>query len=144
VAAHNRAAFEWIHHETFARAAGLSTAQLCAIRDTSIQHSLASPSPCTPLQAAALIFTDSSTKEVIVSETIFGVLRGELRALVGDTEGPSKDLEDQVQDMLVEAAAVVATYNMVSRFLVSLDVAGMSDDPVPWPADRREVRHSNT
>jgi hypothetical protein len=42
-------------------------------------------------------------------------------------------------DLLVEAAAVVAAYNMVSRFLVSLDVAGMSDNPVPWPVDRTEV-----
>ncbi|CAK5264079.1 unnamed protein product [Mycena citricolor] len=43
-----------------------------------------------------------------------------------------------VEDLLVEAAAVVATYNMVSRFLVSLDVAGMSDSAVPWPVDRTE------
>jgi alkylhydroperoxidase family enzyme len=144
VAAHNRAAFEWIHHEAVARDAGLTTAQLCLIRDTSTQPSRPSSFPFTPLQAATLIFTDSSTKEIIVSDAIFCALRDELRALVDGTEAPSKDSEDQVQDMLVEAAAVVATYNMVSRFLVSLDVAGMSDDPVPWPADRREVRLSNT
>ncbi|KAF7295606.1 Carboxymuconolactone decarboxylase [Mycena indigotica] len=43
-----------------------------------------------------------------------------------------------VADLLVEAAAVVATYNMVSRFLVSLDIAGSSDDVVPWPVDSTE------
>ncbi|KAG6894400.1 hypothetical protein C0992_006248, partial [Termitomyces sp. T32_za158] len=29
---------------------------------------------------------------------------------------------------------------MVSRFLVATDVAGLSDDPVPWPVERKEVR----
>lgn len=49
-------------------------------------------------------------------------------------------MKDLVEDLLVEASAIVATYNMVSRFLVSLDVAGVSLDPVPWPLERTEVR----
>jgi hypothetical protein len=28
---------------------------------------------------------------------------------------------------------------MVSRFLVSMDVAGMSDTTVPWPTNMKEV-----
>ncbi|KAH9923445.1 AhpD-like protein [Epithele typhae] len=48
----------------------------------------------------------------------------ELRAALGGDD-----------DLFVEAAAVVATYNMVSRFLVATDVAGLSDEPVPWPTD---------
>lgn len=47
--------------------------------------------------------------------------------------------EERAQDLLVEAAAVVATYNMVSRFLLAVDVAGLSDEEVPWPVDRVEV-----
>jgi hypothetical protein len=34
---------------------------------------------------------------------------------------------------------VVATYNMVSRFLLATDVAGISDMEVPWPVDKKEV-----
>lgn len=60
----------------------------------------------------------------------------ELKYLVDGKE------DESVQDLAVEAAAVVSTYNMVSRFLVSLDVAGKSDEPVPWPADHKEVRPS--
>ncbi len=54
------------------------------------------------------------------------------------TDALKKNLGDD-DNLFVEAAAVVATYNMVSRFLVSLDVGGGSDDLVPWPADEQEV-----
>jgi len=48
-------------------------------------------------------------------------------------------VEETVQELMVEATALVASYNMVSRFLVGLDVAGKSNDFVPWPVDREEV-----
>lgn len=134
VAAHNHAAFEWIHHEDVGRESGLTTAQLSVIRNVSNPApSPLSPDPLTALQAAALAFADASTKDIKVSDTVFEALSDELESLVDENN------EETVQDLAVEAAAVVSTYNMVSRFLVSLDVAGKSDEPVPWPVDRKEV-----
>jgi len=56
-----------------------------------------------------------------------------------DRSLPKDELETRVEDLYVEAAMVVATYNMVSRFLLSTDVAGMSDMEVPWPVERKEA-----
>ncbi|KAF9042776.1 alpha/beta-hydrolase [Hymenopellis radicata] len=121
VAAHNHAAFEWIHHEHVGRDAGLTTAQLLVVRDTS---SLPKDTGVfSALQLSALTFAHESTTAVKVS--------------MATTQALKADLQNN-EDLLVEAAAVVATYNMVSRFLVSLDVAGMSDELVPWPADVQE------
>jgi hypothetical protein len=50
--------------------------------------------------------------------------------------------DEDIDAVYVEAAMVVATYNMVSRFLLSTDVAGISDTPVPWPVERNEVSAS--
>jgi hypothetical protein len=140
IAAHNNAAVEWIQHEPVARDAGLNTAQLCAIR------SVSSPSQIRgldALQAAALAFTDSSTKDVAVPDAVFDDLQRQLRLWISarsDNHATDASIDDRVHTMLVEAAATVAAYNMVSRFLVSLDVAGMADNVVPWPADCQEVR----
>jgi alkylhydroperoxidase family enzyme len=129
VAARNHAAFEWIHHEHVGRDHGLHTTQLWAIRDLS---SLPPPGVLSPLQAAALAFADHSTAAVRVPWDVTFELQEQLKVV-----GSAHSLD--VDDLLVEAAAVVATYNMVSRFLISLDVGGMSDDAVPWPVDRTEV-----
>ncbi|KAF7361956.1 Carboxymuconolactone decarboxylase [Mycena venus] len=128
VAARNHAAFEWIHHEHVGRAEGLNTTQLWAIRDTT---SLPPPSLLSPLQAAALAFADHSTVSVRVPTDVTSALQEQLKpvAAAGKLD---------VDDLLVEAAAAVAIYNMVSRFLISLDVAGKSNDLVPWPVDRTE------
>lgn len=144
VAALNDAAFEWIQHEPVGRDGGLTTGQLRLIRDTTIRFSglTADQSPLTPLHSAALAFTDASTKEIKIPEDVFKQLKVSLSDLTVDDADESK--EYQTEDLLAEAAAVVATYNMVSRFLVSLDVAGKSDEAVPWPVDRREVRLSTS
>ena len=130
---HNLAAYEWIHHEHVGRDVGLTTAQLSVIRDIS-KHapSPSSPEPFSSLQAAALAFADASTKDINVSDTIFDNLSNEFKRFLAN----ETDVESKVQALLVETAAVVGTYNMVSRFLVSLDVGGKSDEPVPWPANR--------
>ncbi|KAF7376048.1 Carboxymuconolactone decarboxylase [Mycena sanguinolenta] len=128
VAARNHAVFEWIHHEPVGRSEGLTTEQLWAIRDTSC---LPPPSLLSSLQAAALAFADHSTVSVRVPVDITSALQQQLKPLA---EAHNFD----VDDLLVEAAAAVAIYNMVSRFLLSVDVAGLSDDPVPWPVDRIE------
>ena len=43
----------------------------------------------------------------------------------------------KVDVLCVEAAMVVAAYNLVSRFLLGTDVAGISDMNLPWPVDGR-------
>ncbi|GLB35691.1 putative carboxymuconolactone decarboxylase family protein [Lyophyllum shimeji] len=135
VAAINRAAFEWIQHEPVGRKEGLTTAQLYVVRDAD------TPLPpsagiLSPLQTSALMFADASTSEVKVGEAVTEALRKDLEAWARELD--PEDVETRTQDLLVEAALVVATYNMVSRFLVAVDVAGMSDDAVPWPVERKE------
>jgi len=141
VAALNGAAYEWIHHEPIARQHGLTTAQLYVIRDTT------TPLPpaktlLNPLQTAVLVFSDLSTRKVNISDWVMEDLKQELRVwikkeIIGE-EGV--DVEEKMNDLLAEIALVTATYNMVSRFLVSVDVAGFSGEPVPWPLKRQEVR----
>ena len=141
VAAHNHAKFEWIHHEPVARDSGMSTLQLSIIRDTlAPPPSTSAPAPLTPLQAAAISFADASAKLIHVPNETISALTQELGHLVIGTGDGKKE---KVEDLLVECAAVVATYDMVSRFFVSLNVAGMSNDPVPHPVDRTEVRPSH-
>jgi hypothetical protein len=136
IAAINRAAFEWIHHEHVGRDCGLTTAQLYVVRDT-VTPLPPSAGILSELQSSALVFADASTRQVKVGKAITDALAKHLETWARSEN--SNDVEERVQDLLVEAAAVVASYNMVSRFLVSLDVAGMSDDEVPWPLDRTEV-----
>ncbi|KAL0072660.1 hypothetical protein AAF712_000423 [Marasmius tenuissimus] len=129
VAAINRAAFEWIHHEHVGRDHGLTTSQLYIVRDiSSLPES--SDTTLSSLQAAALAFAHHSTKSVQVPPDVTKALKESLAAKASS--------EEEVEDLLVEAAAITATYNMVSRFLVSLDVAAMTDNVVPWPADYAE------
>jgi len=95
----------------------------------------------TVFQTAALRFADASTKDVHVPKAITDDLVHELREHVAKTN-PNEDetaQTDRVQDLFVEASTVVATYNMVSRFLISTDVAGLSDQPVPWGVERKEA-----
>ncbi|KAJ3841292.1 beta-ketoadipate enol-lactone hydrolase [Lentinula raphanica] len=132
VAAINNAAFEWIHHEHVARDAGLTTEQLYLIRDTSSLP----PSGnglLSPLQTAALAFAHHSTSTVKVPPEVTLTLAEALRSSISSE---AHDAESLTQDLLVESAAIVASYNMVSRFLVSLDVAAMADCPPPWPATK--------
>ncbi|KAJ3995227.1 beta-ketoadipate enol-lactone hydrolase [Lentinula boryana] len=132
VAAINHAAFEWIHHEHVARDAGLTTDQLYVIRDTSSLPSFGNRI-LSPLQTAALAFAHHSTSTVTVPPEITLSLADALRSSI---TSDFDDTDSLTQDLLVESAAVVASYNMVSRFLVSLDVAAMADCPPPWPATR--------
>lgn len=136
VAALNHAAFEWIHHEHVGRACGLTTAQLYVIRDT-VTPLPPSSGILSALQTSALMFADASTRGVKVGKEITDSLTNDLKSWAEPTS-ESGNVEETVQNLLVEAAAVTAAYNMVSRFLISLDVGCMSDDDVPWPVDREE------
>lgn len=93
---------------------------------------------------AALRFADASTRDVHVSKAITDDLMHELREHVKKAN-PNEDQAlqtERVQDLFVEASAVVATYNMVSRFIVSTDVAGLSGEAVPWGIERKEAINS--
>ena len=140
VGAINHAAFEWIHHEIFGRKEGLSTVQLCIIRDTKTPLSPLD-SNFTPLDTAAIAFTDHSTRDIRVPMDVIQEFKRQLKVFVvsGNPSMSSEDVDAKVDDLYVEAAMVVATYNMVSRFLLSTDVAGISDMEVPWPVDKKEV-----
>ena len=127
-----------MHHEHVGRECGLSSAQLYVIRDTS------TPLPpssgiLSALQTSALMFADANTRDIKVGGDIIDALMKNLKDLVRPTTNPG-DVEESAQDLFVEAAGVTATYNMVSRFLISVDVACMSDNDVSWPVDRKEVR----
>ncbi|KAK4695989.1 hypothetical protein P7C70_g8453, partial [Phenoliferia sp. Uapishka_3] len=118
VAARNSATFEWIHHAHVGVDAGLTAPQLTVIRDLHTPLPLpSSPSPLSAFQAAALRFADASTFAVNVPQSRVDDLKVHLA-------------DDQ---QLLEATAVVATYNMVSRLLVTLDVGDMGAQSVPLP-----------
>jgi hypothetical protein len=140
VAALNNAALEWIYHEAVGRKGGLTDGQLYIIRD------VATPLPpmggiFTPLQAAALAFTDASTKDVSVPKQTSAELMNQLRCSLKEADAAmgEEELKAKAEDLYVEATMVVAAYNMVSRFLVATDVGGLSDLEVPWPVNVEEV-----
>ena len=131
IAALNKAAFEWIQHEKIGRAEGLTTGQLYVIRDTATPLP-PMPGVLSPLQSIALQFTDAVTRELDFTIDLGQRYKEELRRWGA--------LDAEVEDLYVEASMVVAGYNMVSRFLVSTDVNGLTGKEVPWPLDRYEVR----
>lgn len=140
MAAINHAAFEWIHHEIVGRKEGLSTGQLYVIRDVD------TPLPplrgiLTPLQTAALAFTDHSTRGVKIPMQVIQHFKEQIKEYVmrANPSIGAEGVDPQVDDLYVEAALVVGSYNLVSRFLLATDVAGLSDMDVPWPVDRKEA-----
>jgi len=101
IAVLNDAPFEWAAHEPAARRAGVTDAQLAALR-------AADPSGSglfSPAQVVVLRFTDASSRQVDVPDELFSAVR--------------EHLDDR---QVVELAATVAGYAMVSRFLVALRV----------------------
>ncbi|KAG6860638.1 hypothetical protein C0995_009118 [Termitomyces sp. Mi166 len=135
VAAINGATFEWIQHEKVGREDGLNNAQLYIVRDKMTPLPPA-PGILTQLQTSSLMFADASTRDVKVGERIINGLKKDLEVLARQQN--AENVEERTEDLFAEAALIVATYNMVSRFLVAVDVAGLSDDPVPWPIERKE------
>ncbi|KAM0793531.1 hypothetical protein ACM66B_000969 [Microbotryomycetes sp. NB124-2] len=123
VAARNSATFEWIHHAHVGTDAGLTDKQLTVVRDLHTPlPTIASPGVLSAYQAAALRFADASTFQVNVPQQRID----ELKQFLNDDQ------------QLLEATAVVATYNMVSRLLVTLDVGDMGDVSVPLPETTQE------
>jgi 4-carboxymuconolactone decarboxylase len=99
IAVLNNAPYEWSAHEPAARGAGVTDAQLEAVKTG---ETAAFDEP----QKAALAYAEAMTVHIDVPDATFAALREHF-----DETG------------VVEVTAVAAAYNMVSRFLVALDVA---------------------
>jgi alkylhydroperoxidase family enzyme len=112
VAAMNGAEFEFVHHAPLLLAAGATQAQLEALRDMgSAAHN---ERLFDADERAVLQITLEMTRDVKVADATFA----SIRALGGDA-------------MAVELVSVIATYNMVSRFLVALDVQPEGHAAIP-------------
>jgi alkylhydroperoxidase family enzyme len=101
VASLNGADYEFIHHAPEFRAAGGTEAQVAALR----RPDSARAEVFDARGAAALQLTIEMTRQVRVADATFAAVR----AVLGE-------------QATVELVAVIAAYNMVSRFLVALGV----------------------
>ena len=99
VAVVNRAPYEFDAHVPHAQKAGVSDAKIAAVRETVIG------SVFTESEAMVLELADAMTRDIDVPEALMDRLKTKL-----DARG------------VVETVATVAAYNMVSRFLVALQI----------------------
>lgn len=105
VAVVNRAEYEFHHHAPLLVAAGGNEAQVAALRR--LGQGGERDAVFDAQERAVIQFTLEMTRDVAVSDAAFAAARA---ALPGEQQ-------------LVELIAVIASYNMVSRFLVALQVA---------------------
>ncbi len=103
VASLNGAEYEFHHHAPEFLRAGGTPEQLRALRDP--EGALQQAGLFDPAALAALRLTCEMTRDVAVADATFAVIH----AALGDRE-------------TVELVAVIAAYNMVSRFLVALAI----------------------
>jgi len=103
VARLNAAEYEFIHHAPEFLAAGGGAEQLAALHD--IPAAVEDRTLFSVRERAVLALTYEMTRRVRVTEAHFAAVRALLPA-----------------QQVVELVGVIATYNMVSRFLVALDV----------------------
>ncbi|MBX7197877.1 MAG: carboxymuconolactone decarboxylase family protein [Rhodospirillaceae bacterium] len=94
----NQAAYEFASHLPYAKAAGVSESKLAAVRAGDL-------AVFDQQERLVLEYAEAMTRDIQVSDALF--------ARVAAAFGP-KDR--------VELTATVAAYNMVSRFLVALDI----------------------
>ncbi|KFY86971.1 hypothetical protein V500_07275 [Pseudogymnoascus sp. VKM F-4518 (FW-2643)] len=106
----NKAWFEWKHHAPLLEAAEGFTAEMFAVIE---QLNPADQGPLSDRQWAVLRYSDAMTKDVLIPDDIFKDLQ-----LVGFNEKE-----------IVEITLTCTTYNMVSRFLVALDVGEANSSP---------------
>lgn len=99
VAVLNGAAFEFEAHVPHARLAGVSDEKIDATRQTSLSPVFGT------VERLVLELTDSMTRDIVVADEVMDRMHEHF-----DARG------------IVEAAATVAAYNMVSRLLVALNV----------------------
>jgi alkylhydroperoxidase family enzyme len=103
VAALNGAEYEYVHHAPLLIREGGTQAQVDALRD--LARAARDEKLFDATERAVLQLTLEMTRDVKVSDATFEAVR----AIGGD-------------QLAIEVVAVIATYNMVSRFLVALRV----------------------
>lgn len=101
VAVLNRAPYEFEAHVPHALAAGVTPAQVEALRSVP----LAGGGAWSPAEGVALRLTDAMTRDIDVPEVLYAEVRQHF-----DAQGQ------------IDLVATVAAYNMVSRFLVALQI----------------------
>lgn len=101
VAVLNRAPYEFDAHVPHALAAGAPQGAVDAVRSVP----LAPTAPLSAAQRVALRLTDSMTRDIEVPDTLFAEVR--------------EHFDAQAQ---IDLTVTIAAYNMVSRFLVALQV----------------------
>ncbi|QRP48526.1 carboxymuconolactone decarboxylase family protein [Amycolatopsis sp. FDAARGOS 1241] len=99
VAELNGAEYEWTAHAPVAEAEGLAPERIAALRRSG------DPSVLDEAQQAVLAYTDAMTKRIAVPDKVFLALQKHF----GDQE-------------IVELTVTIGAYNLVSRFLVALEV----------------------
>jgi alkylhydroperoxidase family enzyme len=104
VAVWNRAEYEFHHHAPELLKAGASPAQVEALRTLETAENLAALFD--PTELAVIQLATEMTRDIQVSDATFAAV--------------STALQDNQQT--VELVAIIAAYNMVSRFLVALKV----------------------
>jgi alkylhydroperoxidase family enzyme len=109
VAALTGADYEFHHHAPMLLKAGGTPAQVEALRE--LQSSRVDPALFDATERALIQFTFEMTRSVAISDATF---RAAAAALQND-------------QLVVELIAVIATYNMVARFLVALQIEPESD-----------------
>jgi len=97
----NGAAYEAEQHHAYALKEGVSEAQLAELEGWENSKLFS------PVQRAVLDYTDNMTLDVKVPEKVFAEVRKRF-----DEQG------------MIELTATIASYNMVSRLLVALEVEG--------------------
>ncbi|EED12177.1 4-carboxymuconolactone decarboxylase family protein [Talaromyces stipitatus ATCC 10500] len=137
VAILNGAVYEWNAHAPLALKAGVTAEQLQGVKSIPIStftpegkiiNNTRKPaeSSLTDFQWEVLLFTDAMTKNIKVDDTIFGAIKSRF----GERE-------------VVELTVCIGAYNMVSRFLVTLDVGENNDkkmkDAVDIAAELEDV-----
>jgi alkylhydroperoxidase family enzyme len=103
VARHNQADYEWIQHAPEFLAAGGTQTQLTALHD--ITQAIENAVAFSEIERLVLKLTQEMTQNIQVSSATMKALRQQL----GNRE-------------VVEIVATIAAYNMVSRFLVALEI----------------------
>ena len=114
VAVLNNAVYEWTAHAPLALKAGVKRTALEAV----LEGKVTDEGGLSEMERLVLEFTRQSTKEIEVGEEVMGKLK--------------ERLTDQ---QVVELTMTVAGYNMVSRFLVALDVTESNGKEMKMPTE---------
>lgn len=112
----NKAWYEWnIHSQILLQTENFCQEKLSIIKQT---HPT-SQGPLDDQQWATLRYADAMTREVAISQVLFD----EVKAAGFTTK------------QIVELTGTIAGYNMVSRFLVALNIAEANDQAPSWATD---------